>query len=251
MLDYRAMALAAAMNHGHVSVRRRPRVAVLATGDELVEPGETPGPDQIVASNQYGISALVEACGGEARRLGISRDDETEIANKVGEALSWQADILVTLGGASVGDHDLVQATLGHQGMELSFWRIAMRPGKPLMAGHLGPMRVLGLPGNPVSSLVCGHLFLRPLLARLLGRPPESDKPEQAVLAEPLKPNDRRQDYLRTRLFRDEAGVLIATPFTQQDSSVLSLLAAADGLIVRAPNAPALEAGDAVSVIRF
>ena len=250
-LDYRALALAAAMNHSHVSLRRRPRVAVLATGDELVEPGDVPGADQIVASNQYGIAALVEACGGEARRLGIARDDETELAGYVSEALSWDADVLVTLGGASVGDHDLVQATLGNQGMELAFWRIAMRPGKPLMAGHLGPMRVLGLPGNPVSSLVCGHLFLRPLLAALLGRPAGADRPEPAIIAAPLEPNDRRQDYLRARLHRNEAGVLVATPFTQQDSSVLSFLAAADGLVIRPPHAPALEAGDAVEVIRF
>ncbi|PTW61155.1 molybdopterin molybdotransferase [Breoghania corrubedonensis] len=251
ILDYRALALAAAMNHAQVSLRRRPRVAVLATGDELVEPGEEPGPDQIVASNQYGIAALVEACGGEARRLGISRDSQTEIAGHVREALSWNADVLVTLGGASVGDHDLVQATLGNEGMELSFWRIAMRPGKPLMAGHLGPMRVLGLPGNPVSSLVCGHLFLRPLLAALLGRLEKAERQEQAILAAPLAENDRRQDYLRARLHHDEAGVLVATPFVQQDSSVLSCLAAADGLIVRAPHAPALKAGDTVAVIRF
>ncbi|WP_319773973.1 gephyrin-like molybdotransferase Glp [Breoghania sp.] len=251
VIDYRALALAAAMNHGTVSVRRRPRVAVLATGDELVEPGEVPGPDQIVASNQYGIAAMAEACGGEARRLGISRDNERELAEHVRAALAWEADVLVTLGGASVGDHDLVQATLGNEGMELAFWRIAMRPGKPLMAGHLGHTKVLGLPGNPVSSLVCGHLFLRPLLAALLGRIGGDAPPEQARLAGPLPANDQRQDYLRATLRRDENGVLIATPFILQDSSVLSRLALADGLVIRPPFAPALEAGAQVSVLRL
>ncbi|WP_321341070.1 gephyrin-like molybdotransferase Glp [Breoghania sp.] len=251
VIDYRALALAAAMNHGTVSVRRRPRVAVLATGDELVEPGEVPGPDQIVASNQYGISAMAEACGGEARRLGISRDDETELANHVRAALAWEADVLVTLGGASVGDHDLVQAALGNEGMELAFWRIAMRPGKPLMAGRLGRTKVVGLPGNPVSSLVCGHLFLRPLMAALLGRIGGDAAPEQARLASPLPANDRRQDYLRATLRRDADGVLIASPFKLQDSSVLSRLALADGLVIRPPFAPALEAGAPVSVVRL
>lgn len=251
VLDYRALALAAAMNHASMPLRRRPRVAILATGDELVEPGEQPGPDQIVASNQYGIAALAEACGGEARRLGIRGDDEKEIAGAVREALAWEADVLVTLGGASVGDHDLVQAALGSEGMELSFWRIAMRPGKPLMAGHVGPMRVLGLPGNPVSSLVCGHLFLKPLLHALLGRTDAADQTEYARLATPVGANDQRQDYVRAQLTREADGTLVATPFNQQDSSVLSLLAAADGLVVRPPFAPALEAGARVPVVRL
>ncbi|MDJ0929667.1 molybdopterin-binding protein [Breoghania sp.] len=140
VLDYRVLALAAAMNHGEVPLCRRPRVAVLATGDELVEPVEIPGQDQIVASNQYGIAALAEACGAEVQRLGISHDDEIELAGHVRAALAWQADILVTLGGASVDDHDLVKTTLSNEGMELSFWRIAMRPGKPLMASLFAPL---------------------------------------------------------------------------------------------------------------
>ncbi len=250
-LCYRSLALAAAMNHAELPVHRRPRVAVLATGDELVSPGTEPAPDQIVASNQFGISALTRAHGGEARMLEIARDDQVAIATQVRAALEWGADILVTLGGASVGDHDLVQESLGNEGMELAFWRIAMRPGKPLMFGHLGPMRVLGLPGNPVSSMVCGLLFLKPLLDGMLGQPSGSQRTEDAVLGEPLKANDRRQDYLRARLGRDEAGRLIATPFVLQDSSMLATLAEADALIIRAPHAKAAEAGDSVRIIRL
>lgn len=250
-VGYRALALAAAMNHAELPVHRRPKVAILATGDELVPPGAEPRADQIVASNQFGIASLTKACGGEARMLGIARDDEAEIAGHVREALSWGADILVTLGGASVGDHDLVQDVLGGEGMELSFWRIAMRPGKPLMFGHLGPMRVLGLPGNPVSSLVCGLLFLKPLVAALLGQPGGGPVEEVATLSEPLAANDRRQDYLRARLETDPAGRLMAAPFVVQDSSMLATLADADALIVRAPHAPAAKAGETVRIIRL
>lgn len=250
-LCYRALALAAAMNHAKVPVHRCPRVAVLATGDELVSPGIEPAPDQIVASNQFGIASLTHANGGEARMLGIARDDQTEIANHVREALAWGADILVTLGGASVGDHDLVQDALGSEGMELAFWRIAMRPGKPLMFGHLGPMRVLGLPGNPVSSMVCGLLFLKPLLDALLGQPGTGPREESAVLGETLGDNDRRQDYLRAKLSPDASGRLVATPFVLQDSSMLATLADADALIIRAPHAPAANAGDSVRIIRL
>ncbi|AXS40425.1 gephyrin-like molybdotransferase Glp [Breoghania sp. L-A4] len=250
-LCYRSLALAAAMNHAEIPVRRRPRVAVLATGDELVPPGTEPAPDQIVASNQFGIASLTRAHGGEARMLEIARDDQVAIATQVRAALEWGADILVTLGGASVGDHDLVQESLGNEGMELAFWRIAMRPGKPLMFGHLGPMRVLGLPGNPVSSMVCGLLFLKPLLDALLGQPGSGPKEEDAILGDALGENDRRQDYLRARLSRDASGRLVATPFVLQDSSMLATLAAADALIIRAPHAPAAAAGDAVSIVRL
>lgn len=248
-LAYRHLALAAAMNHADLPVIRRPKVAILATGDELVRPGTEPGPDQIIASNHAGIAALVEDCGGEPLDLGISPDDPVELASHVRRAISEHADILVTLGGASVGDHDLVQEVLGQEGMDLSFWRIAMRPGKPLMAGRLGNTKVLGLPGNPVSSLVCGLLFLKPLLQAMLGLEPQQSAPAQAVLAADLPANDRRQDYVRATLDEDADGKLIVTPFAKQDSSMLGLLARSGALIIRPPHAPAQQAGTAVPVL--
>lgn len=248
-LSYRHLALAAAMNHAVVPVRRRPRVAILATGDELVRPGATPGPDQIIASNHAGIAALVEDCGGEPLDLGISPDNPVALAGHVRTALTERADILVTLGGASVGDHDLVQEVLGQEGMELAFWRIAMRPGKPLMAGRLGHTKVLGLPGNPVSSLVCGLLFLKPLVRAMLGMPPENLAPSTAVLTAPLPQNDRRQDYVRAKLSEDGNGGKLVTPFSRQDSSMLNLLAKSGALIIRPPHAPALEAGAKVPLL--
>nr|WP_242390395.1 gephyrin-like molybdotransferase Glp [Polymorphum gilvum] len=249
-LDYRTLALAAAMNHARLPVRRRPLVAIVATGDELVPPGAEPGPDQIIASNHAGVAALVEDCGGTPLDLGIAPDDQTAIAAKVREALQAGADILVTLGGASVGDHDLVQEVLGGEGMDLAFWKIAMRPGKPLMAGRLGSMKVLGLPGNPVSSLVCALLFLRPLIAAMLGRSPDLFE-ETAVLGGPVAENDRRQDYLRATLSRHDDGTLVVHPFDRQDSSMLALLAKSGALIVRAPFAPPLHAGTPVPILRL
>lgn len=249
-LGFRDLALAAAMNHADLPVRRKPVVAILATGDELVSPGSEPGPDQIIASNHAGIAALVEDCGGQPLDLGISPDDPTVMAGHVRRALESNADILVTLGGASVGDHDLVQDVLGAEGMDLAFWRIAMRPGKPLMAGHLGKTKVLGLPGNPVSSLVCGLLFLKPLIAAQLGLEAVSGE-TKAVLGGDLAENDRRQDYIRAELAEDGDGRLVATPFGKQDSSMLALLARSGALIIRPPHAPALAAGETVSVIRL
>lgn len=249
ILDYRDVALAAAMNHATLPVRRKPIVAILATGDELVRPGEIPGPDQIIASNHAGIAALVEDCGGTPLDLGISPDDPVVMAQHVRKALQAGADILVTLGGASVGDHDLVQDVLGAEGMELAFWRIAMRPGKPLMAGHLGKTKVLGLPGNPVSSLVCGLLFLKPLIAAMLGQADIRSDEVQAVLGKDINENDRRQDYVRAALETGLDGQLIATPFERQDSSMLGLLARSGALIVRPPNAPALAAGARVPIL--
>ena len=248
-LSYRHLALAAAMNHAELPVYRRPKVAILATGDELVRPGSKPGPDQIIASNHAGIAALVEDCGGEPLDLGISPDDPAALASHVRRALTEDADILVTLGGASVGDHDLVQEVLGQEGMDLAFWRIAMRPGKPLMAGWLGRTRVLGLPGNPVSSLVCGLIFLKPLLQTMLGQPPEQSGPKTAILGAALPENDRRQDYVRAILSEGTDGRPVVTPFSRQDSSMLNLLARSGALIVRPPFAPALAPGAEVPVL--
>jgi len=250
-LAYRHLALAAAMNHAVLPVRKRPKVAILATGDELVRPGTEPGPDQIIASNHAGIAAMVEDCGGEPVDFGISPDDPLALAGHVRKAIIGKADILVTLGGASVGDHDLVQEVLGQEGMDLSFWRIAMRPGKPLMAGRLGSTKVLGLPGNPVSSLVCGLLFLKPLIHKMLGLPEDADRSQPAVLDAPLPQNDRRQDYVRAMVCKDTEGRLHATPFDRQDSSMLNLLANSGALIIRPPHAPAAEPGAEVQILKL
>lgn len=253
VLDWRAVSLAAAMGHATVPVRRRPRVAILATGDELVLPGEPARPDQIVASNGFGVAAAVAAAGGEPLDLGIAADTREAIAERIRAARAAEADVLVTLGGASVGDLDLVRSTLADEGLDLTFWKIAMRPGKPLMFGRLGAMRVLGLPGNPVSSLVCTILFLKPLIRALLGTAPLFDPEEPAVAAVGLEPNDRRQDYLRATI---EPGTGAGTParvkpVDRQDSSLVSRLAAAHCLIVRPPHAPALAAGEACRIMRL
>ncbi|WP_165219611.1 molybdopterin molybdotransferase MoeA [Affinirhizobium pseudoryzae] len=242
VLDAAHVTVAAAMNHPELSVFRRPRVALIATGDELVAPGGLPRHDQIIASNTFGVAALIEAAGGEVLDLGIVGDDRTVIEAAIGRAVEAQVDVLVTLGGASVGDHDLVQASLKAKGMELDFWRIAMRPGKPLMVGSLGPMQVLGLPGNPVASLVCGLLFLEPLVATLARRP-RRDRSASALTATTLSANDQRQDYLRATLSRDNQGRLVAEAFGKQDSSMMKIFAQSDALIVRPPHAPELPAG--------
>jgi molybdopterin molybdotransferase len=246
-LDARRLSLAAAMGHGKLPVRRRPRVAILATGDELVRPGETAGPDQIVASNPYAVAAIVERAGGEAVDLGIANDTFEALEERIAASRSAGADLLVTLGGASVGDHDLVQSALARQGMSLGFWRVALRPGKPLMHGRLGAMGLLGLPGNPVSSIVCAILFLVPALRALVGDPQAGDDPtEPALLGVELSANDSRQDYLRATL---RGGA--ATPHAKQDSSMLRLLEESDALIVRPPFAPAAKAGEPCRIIRL
>jgi len=249
VLDFRAVSLAAAMNHATVPAVRRPRVAIVSTGDELVAPGGDPGPDQIVASNHVGVAALVARAGGVPLMLGIAGDTLEALAGAVERAETARADILVTLGGASVGDHDLVQEALGAAGMQLDFWRIAMRPGKPLMSGRLGRMRVLGLPGNPVSSLVCGLLFLAPLVAALAGRPSGPPATEPALLGGGLPGNDNRRDHVRAKLVRRAGGMAIATPLPVQDSSMISALAEAGCLIIREPHAPPSAAGDLCLVI--
>jgi molybdopterin molybdotransferase len=251
-LDARCLALAAAMGHGNLPVRRRPRVAVLATGDELVAPGTARAADQIVASNPYAIAALVGRAGGEAVDLGIAADTFEALAERIGAARSAGADLLVTLGGASVGEHDLVQSALTRQGMRLGFWRVALRPGKPLMHGRLGPMALLGLPGNPVSSIVCGILFLVPAVRALLGDPRAADDPtEPALLGGDCAANDNRQDYLRATLAPVGAGLPVATPHRVQDSSMLGVLSRSQALIVRAPGAPAAKAGEGCRIVRL
>ncbi len=251
-LSPRDVALAAAANHVELPVRKRARVAILATGDELVAPGGTLGPSQIVASNNFAVAGLVEACGGVAIDLGISADTMEALDQAIRRARDVQADVLVTLGGASVGDHDLVQKALVAAGMELGFWRIAMRPGKPLMHGRLGDMRVLGLPGNPTSSMVCAILFLRPLLRALHGEPDAGADPSRpGRVAVDLPPNGPRQDYMRCSLALGAEGVLTATPAALQDSSLVKVMARADGLIVRPPRAEAAAAGDPCRLIAF
>ncbi|MBN8998807.1 MAG: molybdopterin molybdenumtransferase MoeA, partial [Rhizobiales bacterium] len=208
----------------------------------------TAGPDRIVASNAIAIAALVRSLGADDVDGGIVPDDRDRFAAAVDGAVADGADILVTLGGASVGEHDLAREVLEDRGMELGFWKIAMRPGKPLIFGRIGATRVLGLPGNPVSSLVCALVFLKPLVAALLGLPPE-EPTVAARLGAPMPPNDRRQDYVRGSLVETGDGRRIATPFPRQDSSMLSTLAEADCLIVRAPHAPAAAADEPCRVV--
>ncbi|NSY18093.1 gephyrin-like molybdotransferase Glp [Neorhizobium sp. AL 9.2.2] len=241
-LDFAHLTVAAAMNHPTLEIYRRPRVAILATGDELVVPGGVPATAQIIASNTFGVAALVRSNGGEVLDLGIVKDNQADIAAAVARAQLEKADVLVTLGGASVGDHDLVQLTLKGAGMELDFWRIAMRPGKPLMVGSLDGMHVLGLPGNPVASLVTSLLFLEPLL-RKLAHLSERNREVMGVTAEPIKANDQRQDYVRASVTRDAAGNLVAKAFGKQDSSMMKIFSRSDGLIVRPPHALELAAG--------
>jgi molybdopterin molybdotransferase len=251
-LDARLVALAGAMGYGRLPVRRRPRVAILATGDELVPPGERPGPDQIIASTPYALAALVARAGGEPLDLGIARDTLGDLHRAVRAAREAPVDLLVTLGGASVGEHDLVQSALTEAGMALGFWRVALRPGKPLMHGRLGPMLLLGLPGNPVSSVVCAILFVVPAIRALLGDPGAGDDPaENALLGTALPANDGRQDYLRATLLPSPEGPPVATPWPRQDSSMLAVLAASDALVVRPPDAPAAAAGSPCRAIRL
>jgi molybdopterin molybdotransferase len=247
-LTSRDIGLAAAMNRPWLRLRRRPRVAILSTGDELVNPGESPQAGQIVSSNAFGLAAFVTAEGGEPLMLGISRDDPQQLLQSIEAAAG--ADFLVTSGGASVGEHDLIANALGAAGMELDFWKIAMRPGKPLLFGRLGRMPVLGLPGNPVSSLVCAIVFLRPALAAMLGQQSGGSSETAARLGRDLPENDRRQDYLRSELTVDPKG-LVATPFERQDSAMLSLLVRAGCLVIRPPHAAAARAGEAVKIFRL
>lgn len=246
-LGPRELSLAASMGHGEIDVYRRPKVAILSTGDELVRPGETPGVGQIVASNHLGVGAMMRAFGAEVIQLGIARDTAQSLTEHVERAKD--ADVLVTIGGASVGDHDLVAPVLSKQGMELAFWKIAMRPGKPLMSGRLGALRVIGLPGNPVSSLVCARVFVAPLVEQLAGRPVATEATRRAEAAVAIEANGPRQHYMRATLTSGGDGLPKVTPVRSQDSSLLSPLAIADCLIVRPPSVPAAAPGDIVHVL--
>lgn len=243
----RDVGFAAAMNVPWLNVRRRPRIAILATGNEVVMPGDPLGPNQIVSSNALALAAAIDVWGGEPVNLGIAQDTKESLQALAAGARG--ADLLVTTGGASVGEHDLVQSALGERGLAVDFWKIAMRPGKPLIFGRFGDTPLLGLPGNPVSAMVCAIVFLRPAMERMLGLDRGEMSQSTAKLGRDLEANDRRQDYLRSRLERAPDGELVALPFEVQDSSMLSRLARADCLIIRPPLAPAVKAGKRVPII--
>lgn len=236
------IALLAAMNISNVPVSRRPVVALIATGDELVMPGETPGPDQIIASNCFGLAAMMEAEGAQARILPIARDNEASLITAF--ELAADADLILTIGGASVGDHDLVAPVAEKLGMKRSFYKVAMRPGKPLMAGQLNNSIMLGLPGNPVSSMVCGTVFVLPALRKMLGLEETQPKLETATLAHDIPTNRQRKHYMRARVTDGKI-----TVFGAQDSSLLTVLSDSNALLVREVNDPALNKGDLVSFI--
>lgn len=243
-LGFAELALAAAMNHATLPVARRPRVALLASGDELVPPGAEPGPTQIIACNSFAVGAIAEEAGASVIDLGIFRDDLAALERGIGLAREAKADILVTLGGASVGDRDLLKPALARQGMTLDFWKIAMRPGKPLISGRLGDAHILGLPGNPVASIVCALVFLAPLIRALQGDPRAgADQTEAAIAGADLPANKGRRDYMRAALAEDARGRLVATPTPMQDSSLLTELAQSQALLVREPGEGPLPAG--------
>ena len=236
------IALLAAMNVATVTVTRRPQVALIATGDELVSPGETPGPDQIIASNSYGLHALLAQIGAAPRLLPIAADTLSSLQTTF--ELTTDADLIVTIGGASVGDHDLVAQAAAGAGMQQSFYKVAMRPGKPLMAGRMGQTPMVGLPGNPVSAMVCGHIFLAPTIRAMLGQPASAAPRQTVPLAEPLAANGPREHYIRGHF-----GPKGARAFPKQDSSLLTVLSDANCLLVQPPNDPAREIGDTIEVI--
>lgn len=250
-LTDRDLMLAAAMNHPRLPVHRRPRVAVLGTGDELKPPGSSPGQGEIIYSNGYALMALARAEGAEVIDLGIVPDQIEATVAAICRARDTGADVLLTSGGASVGDYDLVQQGLAAEGLKLSFWRIALRPGRPMMHGKLGGMQVLGLPGNPVSAFVCAVLFLVPLIRKLAGRSDVARHPESAKLGVDLPENDERADYMRATLSHGADGTAVATPVPVQDSSMMAALAKADCLVIREPFAPAVKAGGDCAILRL
>ncbi len=249
VLTARDIGVIASCGYALVPVRRKPRVAILATGDELVDPGGSPGPDQIFGSNNAAIAAAVAAWGGEPMDLGIAPDRIEAIAGAMNGAIG--VDLLVTTGGASVGEHDLVRSALATRGFMPGFWKVAMRPGKPVIFGMIGEMPVLGMSGNPVSALVSALMFLRPAIKAMLGLPAKQPIFEQAVLGAAMPENHIREDYVRACIERGPDGKLIAVPFSTQDSAMLVTLSAADGLIRRRPHAPTAPKGTTVEVIVF
>lgn len=253
LLDPASLSLAAASGHAQLQVYKRPKTAILATGNELVPAGIVPAADQIVSSNSYGVAEIVRRNGGTADDLGIVPDDLALIEQSIRNVAASDADILITLGGASVGDHDLVHKALTNCGVELGFYKIAMRPGKPLMFGQLeregkAPLLVLGLPGNPVSSLVCSYVFLAPLVARLAGKA-ATTYIAGARLAQDMAANGNRRDYARAALTRNSDGELLAKPLPVQDSSMLTVITRADALLIREPFAEAAKAGDRCQIL--
>jgi len=250
-LSDRDLSLAASMNHPTLPVHRKPKVAIIATGDELVMPGSEPGPGQIIYSNAYAIRALMRSSGAEPIDLGIARDtlDDTRAAIRRAETLG--ADIIITTGGASVGEHDLVKPSFEAEGIDIRFWKIALRPGKPMMHGRKGAMSVVGLPGNPSSSYVCSFVFVVPLIRALSGRAHVTHCIEAAVLGHDLPANDHRQEYMRARITVSDNGVAVATTVDHQDSSMLNNLSLANVLLIRPPNAPAAPAGARCDIIRL
>ncbi|KAB2659188.1 molybdopterin molybdotransferase MoeA [Brucella tritici] len=251
-LDAAALSLAAASGNAKIGVFQKPKVAIIATGDELVPPGQTPGKDQIVASNSVGIAEIVRRAGGTPQDKGIIQDDPAKIEQAIADGLQSGIDILVTIGGASVGDRDFVHGALQKLGVNLDFWKIAMRPGKPLMYGRIEKngkiVHVIGLPGNPVSSLVCSLIFLRPLVAKLAGTSLDADI-RPAKLGTALSANDHRRDYIRATIESGPDGMLIAKPFPLQDSSMLSALVGSKALLIRNENAPEAAVGDDCRVL--
>jgi len=249
-LTARDIGLAAATDHARLSVARRPRVAIIATGDELVPPGVGGDPNRIVASNPFSLAALLRQENALVSDLGIVPDKIEAIVAAMRLARD-NVDVLITLGGASVGDHDLIAPALTSEGISMAFHRVALRPGRPLLLGLAGNLRVLGLPGNPVSSYVCACLFLVPLLRKLQGRHDFMPAPLPAVLGVDMRENDHRQDYLRARIVHGPDGRLVAMPHERQDSSMQALLVESDGLLIRKPNAPAAKAGEPCEVLFF
>lgn len=252
VLDAPALSLAAASGNASLDVFAKPRIAILATGDELVPPGTLPGPDQIVASNSLGVAEIIRSAGGISKDLGIIPDDPAKIEAAIAQALESGIDVLVTIGGASVGDRDFVHAGLRNCGVDLDFWKIAMRPGKLLMYGRKTvaskTVHVIGLPGNPVSSLVCSLVFLRPLVAKLAGTSLAADI-RHAILGQAMRANDHRRDFVRATLETRDDGTLVATPYSLQDSSMLSAMVNSDALLIRDENAPAAAVGEPCRVL--
>ncbi len=248
-LNARNIALAAAMNMPWIKVIRKPRIAILSTGNELVLPGEFVGQDRIISSNSLGLAAMVSANGGIPINLGIAKDDPGSLKNAVSQLSG--VDMLITIGGASVGDYDLIKSVLGEEGLDITFSRVAMRPGKPLIFGNIFGTPMLGLPGNPVSASVTATLFLLPAISKMLGAEDSSHNTETAALGRDLKKNDSRQDYLRAKIEINKAGENIVTPFAQQDSSMLENYAKADCLIIRQPFADPLARGEIVRIVRL